>query len=95
MTKGNPIPTPQPGRAKQQNIQPFVPGMGLASGVNQRVKGASPLPAKIGAPRAPASNAGNGHTTSGLDRAMQAHADKLHPIKGATRAPATQSPDMD
>lgn len=26
--------------------------------------------------------ADDGHTTSGMDRAMQAHADKMHPRKG-------------
>lgn len=32
-------------------------------------------------------NALNGHTTSGLDAAMQAHADKLHPVNsGAGQA---------
>lgn len=25
---------------------------------------------------------GDGHTTSGMDRAMQAHADKIHPRRG-------------
>lgn len=25
---------------------------------------------------------GDGHTTSGMDQAMQSHADKLHPVKG-------------
>lgn len=29
------------------------------------------------------STRGNGHTTSGLDQAMQDHADKVHPVKPA------------
>lgn len=34
--------------------------------------------------------ANDGHTTSGLDRAMQAHADKMHPVGGNASAGVQQ-----
>ena len=37
---------------------------------------------------------GDGHTTSGLDQAMQDHADKVHPVGGAVDpSQITRNPD--
>lgn len=36
------------------------------------------------------SGALSGHTTSGLDQAMQDHADKLHPVNSATKIGRSQ-----
>lgn len=87
----NPIPTPLPGKPRQERIQPFPMGEGLGS-----APAAKAAAQRAGStPRTPATPApGDGHTTSGLDRAMQDHADRLHPVKGQ-RAGATAAPDMD
>jgi hypothetical protein len=46
--------------------------MGVFDQINNALAGKKPAP-----------STGDGHTTSGMDRAMQAHADKLHPVAGA------------
>ena len=51
------------------------------SGLGDKIRGAI---TSLVPPANPISKAlsGDGHTTSGMDRAMQQHADKLHPAPG-------------
>jgi len=69
----NPIPTPQPGKpvSANRNVQPFPMGEGLGSAPEAKQAGAKIVPA--------APLKGSGNAVSGIDTAMAAQADKLHP----------------
>ncbi len=71
------------------------------TGINDVVKGVRDVTgasaitkALSGAGRADAGGHNDGHTTSGMDKAMQDHADKMHPVGGAVDpGQLTRNPD--
>lgn len=64
-------------------FSPGEPGGAPDKGINPAQTGATKAAARgreSGADRR--MHSGDGHTTSGMDRALQQHADKMHPVKG-------------
>lgn len=62
------------------NVLPRDPGMRSVSGDEQ---GTNAPPTRV--PLAPRSASPDAYTTSGLERAMGEHANRVHPLKGGRR----------